>query len=187
MQLNMQTSPVKSISSTASLQPPAVILRTGSKYHPFLIFLLGIGVASVLFPFFFALKDGDYQNAWVLLWSVLFIAACNLLVLPKSVDVRSDGTIGIKTLVTTWKFNDVTRAYESSFSPDELMMPRIKFATSWTPPHRVILCRKNGKWDVLVSPVDAKEFVEAVNKLVDADLVNAETGLTSSKRDLSTQ
>ena len=181
----MQASPAKSIGSSSSLQPAAIIIRTGSKYHPLLIAVLAISAATVLVPLYFALRDGNYQSAWILLWSVLFIVAVYMLVLPKSVDVRSDGVVGIKTMLTTWKFSDVTRAYESSFSPDELMMPRIKFATTWKPPHRVILCRKNGKWDVLVSPVDAKEFVEAVNNVVSRG--DAETGLSSPKRDLSSQ
>ncbi|CAJ1965213.1 unnamed protein product [Cylindrotheca closterium] len=185
----MKSSPAKSTGSEASLQPPNIILRTSSKYHPLMICLLVGSTATVLFPLFFALRDGDFHTAWTLLWSVLFIGLVFMLVLPKTVDVRSDGVIGIKTMLTTWKFTDVTRAYESSFSPDELMMPRIKFATTWKPPHRVILCRKNGKWDVLVSPEDAKEFVEAVNNLVGSEeVVNAETGVKKTpKRDLSSQ
>ncbi|KAL3934307.1 MAG: hypothetical protein SGBAC_009945 [Bacillariaceae sp.] len=182
--------PAKSTSSSASLQPANVIIRTGSKYDPWIVAVLALGVVPILFPLYFALRDGDYTTTWILLWSILFVGAVYMLVLPKSVDVRSDGTVGVKTMLTTWKFSDVTRAYESSFSSDELMMPRIKFATAWKVPHRVILCRKNGKWDVLVSPVDAREFVQAVNNLVGADnddVVNAETGLTSPKRDLSSQ
>jgi len=185
------SSPAKSTtSSTGSLTPPSVILRTKSKYDPLLVGLLAFGILAVLVPLYTSLRDGDYQAAWVLIWSLLFVGGCYMLVLPKHLDVHSDGVIAVKTILTTWKFADVSRAYESSFSPDELMMPRIKFATAWKSPHRVILCRKHGKWDVIVSPVDAKEFVEAVNKLVNAnddDLVNAETGLNSPKPDLSSQ
>lgn len=186
---DLQVSPSKSNSSrrsSRSLKPETVIIRTGSKYHPWLVALLVLSIVPVLISLDYALKDEDYKTAWGLVWSLLFVVVVYLLVLPKSVDVRSNGVVGVRTLLMTYKFKDIVRAYQSDFSADELFMPRIKFATSWQAPHRVVLCRKNGKWDVLVSPVDVDEFLDAINSITSGDDQHPmKDGHKSPKRDLS--
>ena len=90
-----------------------------------------------------------------------------MVVLPKQVDVRSNGSIGIKSFLVTFQFPKVARAYESEpvlFQREDFARPRLKFESH--PWSKVVVLRRNGKWDVTVSPKDPKGFIEAIDKVV---------------------
>lgn len=142
-----------------------IIMRTGSKYHPIIVLIVAFPICSMLVPLILALVQRDYEKAKGLFWGTLFVLAIFVLVLPKGFDVRSNGVIGVETLLTTWKFADIERAYPAPVSSRDMFDPRFKFATTFHQPYRVLVRRRNHKWNVLVSPVDAEEFINAVNKL----------------------
>jgi hypothetical protein len=166
-----------------------VIMSTKSKYHPAMYLLLVLPLLTILVPIYTSLTQGDYNTAWGLIWSLTFVGFGYMMVLPLTLYVRSDGAVGVKTSLMTYKFTDIVRAYEAGFYTDDLLRPRIKFATDFKIPHRVAVRRRNGKWDLLVSPVDAEEFIAAVNGAAadqdqNEDTLTDETGLS---QDLSKQ
>jgi hypothetical protein len=166
-----------------------VIMRTKSKYHPAMYLILVVPLIAILVPIYISLTQGDYNTAWGLIWSLTFVGFGYMMVLPTTLYVRSDGAVGVKTSLMTYKFTDIVRAYEAGFSTDDLLRPRIKFATDFKRPNRVAVRRRNGKWDLLVSPVDAEEFIAAVNSTA-ADQDQKEDALadeTGSRQDLSKQ
>jgi hypothetical protein len=168
-----------------------VILRTNSKYHPATYILLLFPLLTILVPIKISLTQGDYNTAWGLIWALMFVAFVYMMVLPRTLDVRSDGSVGVKTSLMTYKFTDVVRAYEApGYSIDDPLRPVIKFATDFKRPHTVAVRRRNGKWDLLVSPADVEDFIAAVNGAAadqdqnEATLTTDETGL---RQDLSKQ
>lgn len=160
-----------------------VIMRTKSKYHPAMYFILIFPLLIILVPLYISLTTGDHQTAWGLIWSLTFCVFVYMMVLPRTVDVRSNGVVGVKTSLMTYKFTDVVRAYEIGWSTEELLRPRFKFATDFS--KRVSVRRRNGKWDILVSPVDIEEFIAAVNNNSTSEDQDEETGL--HREDLSKQ
>eukprot|EP00980_Cylindrotheca_fusiformis_P030599 scaffold25087_cov201-Cylindrotheca_fusiformis.AAC.2 len=126
-----------------------------------MVAILFVPFICIVIPIIQSLIDGDRTATWVLIWTLIFVGFVYLMVLPRSVDVRSDGTVGIKTTMMTYKFSHVVRAYQASNPMEGLGRLRIKFATDFQ--NRVALRRSHGKWDVFVSPVDLAEFIAAVN------------------------
>eukprot|EP00535_Pseudo-nitzschia_heimii_P005500 CAMPEP_0197186332 /NCGR_PEP_ID=MMETSP1423-20130617/13727_1 /TAXON_ID=476441 /ORGANISM="Pseudo-nitzschia heimii, Strain UNC1101" /LENGTH=128 /DNA_ID=CAMNT_0042637609 /DNA_START=468 /DNA_END=854 /DNA_ORIENTATION=- len=90
-------------------------------------------------------------------------------VLPRQVDVRSNGTVAIKTCLMTFFIDDIARAYqgcnvESKYN--SLLRPRVRLATSLDRDGAVVIRRHHGKWDVVVTPEDPIGFIHAVEKMV---------------------
>jgi hypothetical protein len=106
------------------------------------------------------------QHTWVMGWTVILIFALYMVVLPRKVDVRSNGSIGVKTSLITYQFSGVVRAYQAGMGRDDFLRPRLKFATAFGPPHLVVVRRRHGKWDVVVSPSDPEGFILALERVV---------------------
>jgi hypothetical protein len=114
-----------------------------------------------------------------------------MIFLPRTFDVRSDGTVGVKTMLLTFKFKDVARAYQAGiFSIEEFLRPKFNFATSFSEAHTVVVRQRNGKWDVTCSPADTEEFIAALEKVTSVlELERSESSdceETGLKTDLST-
>ena len=104
---------------------------------------------------------------WGLVWTMITVLCLYMVILPKQVDVRSNGSIGIKTFLVTFQFPSVARAYKSEpvlFQREDFQRPRLKFESH--PWSKVVVLRRHGKWDVTVSPKDPQGFIEAIEKVV---------------------
>ena len=157
---------VKMIDSTImGHDTETIIMRTGSKYHWIIVLIVAFPICSMLVPLLWAIVEKDYEKAKSLIWGTIFVLTIFILVLPKGFDVRTNGVIGVETLLTTWKFANIERAYPAPVSTTDIFDPRFKFATTFNQPYRVLVRRRGHKWNVLVSPVDPEEFINAVNNL----------------------
>lgn len=113
-------------------------------------------------------------RGWILAWHFLFLLVLYMVVLPKQIDVRSNGTVGIKSFLVTYHIDDVVRAYQSSgvvvgIRSDFFWRPRLSYATHFGSGRVVIIRRRHGKWDVIVSPSDPVGFVHAIEEVVRGD------------------
>jgi hypothetical protein len=111
-------------------------------------------------------------QGWVLAWHLLFILVLYMVVLPKQIDVRSNGTVGIKTFLMTFHIDDIVHAYDLGTG--------VVRSTTWTCRNqsyvtqfgdggRVVLRRRHGKGDVSVTPIDPMGFICAIEEVVRGD------------------
>lgn len=170
-------------------QPRYVVLETPSAYSPVIYALVAFTLGSTLIGALVKLSDDsisqeEAQDAlWPCAFSFLSVAIVFGLVLPRSLQVRSDASLGVQTALVTWTFADIVAAHENPPLAEQCTMrPRFKFATTlWT--NRVLVqrrrrCRRgrrrNHPWDVLVSPLQADEFCRAVRQV--AEVAGEEEG-----------
>ena len=108
------------------------------------------------------------------------------MVLPRKVDIRSNGVVGVKTFLVTYRFSDVVRVYEADMGRDDLLRPRIKFATTFSTPHRLVV-ERNGKWDLVITPSDPQGFIQAVERVTSKleRLAGDETNKSEEKQAVS--
>ena len=114
----------------------------------------------------------DYKSScrtWILGWILVLLLVLYMAFLPKQIDVRSNGTVGIKTFLLTFHIDGIVRAYQSGLGREDFLRPRIRFATGIMESgkqHRVVLRRNHGRWDVVVTPADVEGFLEAVEEMI---------------------
>ena len=157
---------------TPTSKEPKVVFETSSKYDSCMIIILSICVFSILFAFYKvyeddSIPDDERKQAYnTLIWTLVSIMFVFALVLPYSLQVRSDSSIGIRTVFITWWFSKATEAIVNPPSLSEHCSrgPRYKFATALFH-HRVLVRRCKGCWDVLVSPRDVDGFVQAISRV----------------------
>jgi hypothetical protein len=143
-----------------------VVFSTRCKYGCFiwgiLIFSVAICILTIIPISLDPDTDEQAKEAAIhtLVWSTVAIIILFIFILPVSVEVRSDASIGVKTLVITYSFIEAARAYKADSIWEGALRPRIKFATSLD--SRVIVRRKHGWWDLALSPDDADGFIQAV-------------------------
>jgi hypothetical protein len=156
-------------SSATSHTRRLIVFATPAKYTPFVWVLMALPLLAIVISIILLHpRRTDYRNsstAWILGWTLLFVLILYMAILPKQIDVRSNGTVGIKTFLLTFHIDDVVRAYESGIGREDFLRPRIKFGSSGFS-GRVVLRRSHGKWDVVVSPKDIEGFLKAVDKMV---------------------
>lgn len=149
-----------------------IVFSSESHYHPLLWVIVAFPLVAIVIQFTVIVLDSTVvefrkeQQAWSLSWSLILILGIYSLILPRRVDVRSNGSIGIKTFLMTYRFKDAVRAYQAGLGREDFLRPRLKFASSFFPPHRVVIRRRGGKWDLLVSPSEPEEFIKAVEDVV---------------------
>ena len=76
---------------------------------------------------------GDYRQsstAWILGWTFILVVVLYMAILPKQIDVRSNGTVTIKTFLLTFHFDSIVRAYQAGLGREDFLRPRLKFATT---------------------------------------------------------
>jgi hypothetical protein len=111
-------------------------------------------------------KVEKMQNLYPVLFCNAAILSAIVVVFPRSFEVRSDASIGVTTLFITYSFVDAVRGYKVDgilFDNNKgilLSRQRVKFATSLD--HRVLVRRRTGLWDLLVSPHDDEGFIGAI-------------------------
>lgn len=154
-------------SSATSVARKLIVFATPAKYTPLAWFLMAIPLLAIIVSIIFLHPRTDYKNsstAWVLEWTLLLVMVLYMAILPKQIDVRSNGTVGIKTFLLTFHIDGVVRAYQAGIGREDFLRPRIKFGTSFE--GRVILRRNHGKWDVVVTPEDVEGFLKAVEQMI---------------------
>lgn len=164
----------KSYSQSGRNKKKLIVFASASKYQ----WLIGLIVVAPLIAILMSImmfdvqSQEEYKNSstiWVLGWCFIFIMVLYMAVLPRQIDVRSNGTVGIKTCLLTFFIDDIARAYrgcniESNF--DNVLRPRQMLATSLDRDGAVVIRRHHGKWDVVVTPADPEGFVHAVEEMV---------------------
>jgi len=162
----------KKLYSQSSRNKRLIVFASASKYQ-WLIGLIAVAplIAILMSIIFFDVQSQEeYKNSltiWILGWCFIFIMVLYMAVLPRQVDVRSNGTVAIKTCLLTFFIDDIARAYRGcniESTCDSLVRPRLLLATSLD--SAVVIRRHHGKCDVIVTPEDPEGFVHAVEEMV---------------------
>jgi len=151
-----------------------IVFASTSKYQWLIGFLVVVPLFAILMAIilFDVKSQEEYKNSstvWVLGWCFILIMVLYMAILPRQVDVRSNGTVAIKTCLLTFHIDDIARAYRGcniDSNYDSLLRPRVRFATSFDRDGAVVIRRHHGKWDVVVTPQDPEGFVHAVEDMV---------------------
>lgn len=153
---------------------PHVVYSSDASYHPLASLYIAFCPAFILANILIVWRDktlmDDEKRVAVntSLWSILGLASLFLLLLPIRFEVVSDASVNVVTFVKIkWNFKNVVAAYVQNQNMlfSEWCRPKIKFASS-SRDKNVVVRRKNGAWDLLVSPKDPAAFVEAVFNVV---------------------
>ena len=151
---------------------PKIAFSCTSHYHPLLWVIAAIPLLSILTRIVLVSIDSNVDDirreyqAWKLTWSLILVFIIYMVILPRRVDVRSNGSIGVKTFLITYLFGDVVRGYQAGMGREDYLRPRFKFATTFFPPHRVVIRRRGGKWDLIITPSEPEEFLKALEEVV---------------------
>lgn len=144
-----------------------VVFSTPAVYHPvmclLLLFSLSVPVLTLIFVYNDEQASVDETKAAVrtLIATLIAITIVFSLVLPRAFQVVSDASINVVSVLgVKWNFSSITAAYKLDSLFSEWTRPKFKFATDLH--NRVVVRRKNGGWDVLLSPKDADGFERAV-------------------------
>ena len=155
-----------------------IVFASSSKYQLLVCILVSIPLLAILMSIilFDVKTQEEYKNSWTvwtLGWCFIFIVVLYMAVLPRQVDVRSNGNVAIKTCLLTFHIDDIARAYRGCNNGvdslnwyDPLLRPCVKFATSLDKDGTVIIIRKHDKWDVVITPDDPEGFISAVENML---------------------
>ena len=152
-------------------QPATVVFASMSHYDYIVIAMMSLAPLSLIFSMIMLNRDKSLpeeevqQKVWILVWSLILVFVIYMAILPRQVDVRSNGSIGVKTALFTYVFTGVCRAYETGIGREDFVRYRLKFGASLTT-NRVVVRRRHGKLDLLVTPSDPQGFVQAVEQVV---------------------
>jgi hypothetical protein len=147
-----------------------VMFTSPSKYQTAVWWLVAIPLLAILIAIISLRPRRDYtrsSTAWILGWMFLLVIVLYMAVLPKQVDVRSNGTVAVKTFLLTFHIDGIVRAYQGgSWKSEDYFLRRktIRFNTTFDEP--VVIRRSHGKWDVIVTPEDPAGFINAVEQMV---------------------
>jgi len=151
-----------------------IVFASASKYQWLIGFIVVAPLIAIMFSIilFDVKSQEEYKNStsiWVLGWCFIFVMVLYMAVLPRQVDVRSNGNVAIKTCLLTFHIDDVARAYrgcniESQY--DSYLRPRVTFVTTLDRDGAVVIRRNHGKWDVVVTPQDPEGFVHALEEMI---------------------
>eukprot|EP00536_Pseudo-nitzschia_multiseries_P016992 jgi/Psemu1/48859/gm1.48859_g len=168
------TRSLKKSFSHANMNKKLIVFVSYSKYQ----WLIGFLIAAPLFAILISIilfdvqSQEEYKNSsriWLLGWMFILIIIVYMAVLPRQVDVRSNGTVAIKTCLLTFHIDEIARAYrgcniESDY--DFFLRPRLRFSTSLDRDAAVVIRRHHGKWDVVVTPQDPEGFTNAIEEML---------------------
>mmetsp|Transcript_11435 Transcript_11435/g.26862 ORF Transcript_11435/g.26862 Transcript_11435/m.26862 type:complete len:252 (+) Transcript_11435:330-1085(+) len=160
--------------SQLNLNKKLIVFVSSSKYQWLIAFLVVAPLFAILMSIimFDVQSQEEYKNSsriWSLGWLFILIMIVYMAVLPRQLDVRSNGTVAIKTCLLTFHIDEIARAYrgcniESDY--DFFLRPRLRFATSLDRDAAVVIRRHQGKWDVVLTPQDPEGFVHAVEEVL---------------------
>ena len=173
-------------SSSSSYQ---VIFSTPSKYDLLTKALLIIPPVVLFIEMVYLGVDNandsssDQSAVWILACVLIFAGLICLLFLPKQLDIRSNGSIGIKTTLVTYQFGDICHAHLTSFGRETSCAP-LQFATCFS--SQMVIRRRSGKCKVVISPLQAEEFLQTLQSVIpelemEAEGRNSTVIMSSSK------
>lgn len=166
---------------------PKIVFESPASYHRWTYVLLSIAPMATLISMVIVHhedrnKHKNYNHAsqqkkedtlFCLFWITVALILVFVAVLPRLYRVYSDASIVVKSLLFTWRFDNVIGAVKDPPFDDDVWHPRLKFSTNFN--KRVLVMRRDvggccggcgwtgfGGWDVLVSPSDTKGFIAAV-------------------------
>jgi hypothetical protein len=190
----------RSVSSVNSSSSPShhVVYSTVAKYDQWVCMILIVPLALIVIQIiakFIATKVAKFERSgevWIMLWVLILILGLYMMVLPKQVDIRSNGTIGIKTFLITYTFDDICHVYLAGLGAETFVGQRYRFATCLDPTNQVVIRRRGTKWDLVVSPDNADEFLRMMQSLITKLEIqkgsgNAETSLDGESGGSSTE
>lgn len=161
----------QSSSASKAQQGYRVLFSSPAHYDGWVIAILCLPLFLILFQIIVLLiataKVADFERSgtvWTLGWTMILIFALYMVILPKQVDIRSNGTIGIKTFLITHQFDDICHAYMAGLGPETSSIP---FGTCYDTSKQVVVRRRGaGHWDVVVSPSHAEEFIRTLQSII---------------------
>ena len=142
---------------------PSIVFRTRASYHPFLLFLLVFVIIATVLSVVLAFLDraSVLSGVYLLLFKLSLLLPVYTMVLPLAFEVRSDSCIAVKTTFCTYRFPGAVRAYRLNMCSSDVFRPRFKLTSL----SNQISVRRESGWDLLVSPQDADEFIEAIEQI----------------------
>lgn len=168
-------SPTKKSRKSSSAQKrkrKTVVFATKSKYHWFVLFCMLTPFLTILLRVILFDAQDDYKNSstiWAMGWISVFLVVLYMAVIPRKVDVRSNGTVAVKTCLLTFFIDDIAGAYRGSNNAEyirHILRPHFLLITSVDRNDIVVIRRKHEKWDVTVSPEDVDGFLEALEGML---------------------
>jgi hypothetical protein len=169
-------------------QPATVVFASLSHYDYIVMGLMSLAPLALIFSMIMinmdkSLPEEEVQRkVWILVWTLILVFVIYMAILPRQIDVRSNGSIGVKTALFTYIFTGVCRAYEAGIGREDFVRSRLKFGASLTA-NRVVVRRRHGKSDIVVTPSDPQGFVQAVEQVVgQLDALNEEECLEAGDK-----
>lgn len=151
-----------------------IVFQTPSKYDSATFLLLAIAPVSLLAGVIVSVKDADAETrkkTITLLGSVfLSLSVLIALVLPSRFEVVSDRSINVVNLLqTNWNFCRAQEARPNQGSLWEKMRGKYTFSTCLCNENYNVVVLRDGRFDLLVSPMDPEGFMRAINNNKDLE------------------
>lgn len=166
-------SPTKKSRKSSSAQKrkrKTVVFATKSKYHWFVLFCMATPFLTILLRVILFDAQDDYKDSstiWAMSWISVLLVVLYMAVIPRKVDVRSNGTVAVKTCLLTFFIDDIAGAFRGENDDmRHILRPHFLLITSVDRNDVVVLRRKHGKWDVEVTPEDVDGFLEALEGML---------------------
>ena len=90
-----------------------IVYSTTAYYDTWMIFLLSLPILAIALWMIVLVSSSYYDHwersptGWILSWSLLLIVGLYMVLLPKQLNIRSNGSLGIKTFLCTFQFSNV--------------------------------------------------------------------------------
>ena len=169
-----------------SINKKLILFSTPPRYSPFVWFLLSVPLIVVGSQIALLGNEGgggDYRQsstAWILGWTFILVVVLYMAILPKQIDVRSNGTVTIKTFLLTFHFDSIVRAYQAGLGREDFLRPRLKFATTLGVPAVDTCCDIGGIYERLKGMVCRAKNDTAIDAAIDDTQVPVQQPPTTS-------
>ena len=88
-----------------------IVYSTTAHYDTWMIFLLSLPILFIFLWMVVLVSTYDHwersPTEWILSWSLLLLVGSYMVVLPRQLNIRSNGSLGIKTFLCTFHFSNV--------------------------------------------------------------------------------
>mmetsp|Transcript_60908 Transcript_60908/g.149127 ORF Transcript_60908/g.149127 Transcript_60908/m.149127 type:complete len:345 (-) Transcript_60908:34-1068(-) len=169
-----------------SINKKLILFSTPPRYSPFVWFLISVPLIVVGSQIALLGNNGDggdyrqSSQAWILGWAFILVVVLYMAVLPKQIDVRSNGTVTIKTFLLTFHFDSIVRAYQAGLGREDFLRPRLKFATTLGVPAIDTCCDVGGIYQRLKGMFCLKKNDTTISAATDDTQVPVQPPATTS-------
>jgi len=97
-----------------------IVYSTTAHYDTWMIFLLSLPLLALVLWMIVVVTSSKYDHwersptVWILSWSLLLMVGLYMVLLPKQLNIRSNGSLGIKTFLCTFQFSNVCHVSRGS-------------------------------------------------------------------------